>query len=75
MSKNLIKISVCIPAYNRSELLTPLLESILSQKYTNYEIVICEDASPMRDQIRKIIDDYKIKWPKLFHYYEINESR
>ena len=70
MNQNLKKISVCIPAYNRPELLTPLLDSILSQKHTNYEIVICEDASPMREQIRNIVDEYKIKWPGLFHYYE-----
>ena len=73
MSQNLIKISVCIPAYNRPELLIPLLDSVVNQKYTNYEIVICEDASPMREQIRDIIDEYKLKWPGIFHYYE-NES-
>ena len=70
MDQNSRKISVCIPAYNRPELLTSLLDSILSQKYTNYEIVICEDASPMREQIRNIVDVYKIKWPGIFHYYE-----
>lgn len=70
MSQNLTKISVCIPAYNRPDLLISLLDSILGQKYTNYEIVICEDASPMRDQIRNIVDEYKIKWPEIFHYYE-----
>ncbi len=70
MSQNLIKISVCIPAYNRPELLIPLLDSILGQKYTNYEIIICEDASPMQEQIRNIVDAYKVKWPGLFHYYE-----
>ena len=73
MNQNSIKISVCIPAYNRPELLIPLLDSILDQKYTNYEIVICEDASPLREKIRDIVDMYKLKWPGLIQYYE-NES-
>lgn len=51
-------ISVCIPAYNRAALLPTLLDSILSQGFTNYEIVICEDASPERAQIHAVAEQY-----------------
>lgn len=65
----MINISICIPAYNRADKLNPLLDSIFIQNYANVEVVICEDKSPERDAIRKVIekrDDKRIK------YYENN---
>ncbi|WP_039944415.1 glycosyltransferase family 2 protein [Thermicanus aegyptius] len=56
----MIKVSVCIPAYNRHQFLKPLLDSILFQDYPGLEIVICEDASPERELIRNVVMD-KIK--------------
>ena len=55
------KISVCIPAYSRGSVLSQLLDSILAQDYDNYEIVIGKDHSPKRDQIRHIVEQYKLK--------------
>lgn len=52
-------ISVCIPAYNRAEFLSPLLDSIISQDATNFEILVAEDKSPQRDEIASIIQHYK----------------
>jgi glycosyltransferase involved in cell wall biosynthesis len=67
------KISVCIPAYNRPELLPSLLDSIGSQDYNNYNIVICEDDSPKRNEIRKVAFEYIDRYPGLIQYNE-NES-
>lgn len=64
------KISVCIPAYNRADMLNELLESILSQNFDNYEIIICEDFSPQRLEIRNIVNHYKVQHPGLIHYFE-----
>lgn len=48
-------ISICIPSYNRAEFLFPLLDSIYNQSYAvnnnDFEVVICEDVSPQREQI------------------------
>jgi len=55
------KLSVCIPAYNRPEVLKPLLDSILSQDFASYEIVICEDKSPKRKEIAEIVRSYQLK--------------
>ncbi|MBI3562318.1 MAG: glycosyltransferase family 2 protein [Gammaproteobacteria bacterium] len=63
-------ISVCIPAYNRPEVLVSLLDSILIQNYADFEIVICEDKSPAREQIRDIVSTYSQKRPGLFRYFE-----
>lgn len=52
----MLRISVCIPAYNRYTYLKPLLDSILSQDYQGLEIVICEDKSPQRKLIREVVE-------------------
>ena len=64
------KISVCIPSYNRSCFLQDLLDSIISQSYQDYEIVICEDMSKERNVIRKIVLNYQQRNPGLIRYFE-----
>lgn len=63
-------ISVCIPAYNRAALLPALLDSIVSQAGVQYEIVICEDASPERERIRQVAEHYSISNPGRISYHE-----
>lgn len=57
----MIRLSVCIPAYNRKEFMEPLLDSIIAQDYTGLEIVICEDKSPQREEIKKNVESYMLK--------------
>jgi abequosyltransferase len=66
-------ISVCIPTYNRSKLLPELLESILSQDFEGFEIVICENNSPEREKIHEIVNDYQSRTSRVIRYYE-NEA-
>ena len=40
------KVSVCIPTYNRAGILPYAVESVLGQTYSNFELLICDDASP-----------------------------
>lgn len=65
-----MKISVCVPAYNRPEVLPALLDSILRQEYPDYDVVICEDNSPRRSEIRKVVDQYRSIYPRRIAYYE-----
>jgi len=51
--------SICIPAYNRAEFLPALLESIISQDNTSYEVIIAEDVSPERLTISEIVNSYR----------------
>ncbi len=53
------KISVVIPVYNVEQYLTQCLDSILSQTYTNIEVIIVDDKSP--DNCPEIIDTYAQK--------------
>lgn len=54
------RISICIPTFNRSKMLSELLESILSQGFNNeIEIVISDDASV--DDTVEIAEYYREK--------------
>ncbi len=55
--------SICITSYNRPNELKRCLESIDCVKYVDdIEIIVSEDRSPHRDQIEKIVLDYKQKY-------------
>lgn len=59
-------ISICVPTYNRPNLLSQLLDSILVQSYTDYEIIITDNSD--NDETAKLIqnkfDNNKIKYYK-----------
>ncbi|BEI38376.1 glycosyltransferase family 2 protein [Polynucleobacter sp. HIN8] len=63
-------ISVCIPAYNRSKVLPALLDSILNQKFSDFDIVITEDCSPERKLISSIVAKYQCSFGKKIKYFE-----
>lgn len=68
-----MRLTICIPAYNRARYLPALLDSVYAQDYKDFEIVICEDASRERDQIAAIAGEYAARYPGTLRYYE-NES-
>lgn len=52
-------ISICIPSYNRPNELKRLLNSIDTSYSDLIQIVICEDFSPARNEVSKVVDDYR----------------
>jgi glycosyltransferase involved in cell wall biosynthesis len=66
------RVSICIPAYNRPEDLERLLKSIDADK-GDVEIVICEDKSPKRHEIKTVVKDFEARSKYLIHLY-LNES-
>ena len=72
-----VKLSICIPCFNKTKELEILLKSIEVQQNESVEIVICEDLSPERDSIIKLIELFKsrlkktkIKFLRFFLYLE-----
>jgi glycosyltransferase involved in cell wall biosynthesis len=59
-SKNLChkstKISVCIPTYNYAKYLSEAIDSVLSQNYANFELLIIDDCS--QDNTSEIVMSY-----------------
>ncbi len=49
--------SVIIPTYNRSSRLRKALNSLVSQTFKNFEVVICDDGSV--DNTKEVVDEFK----------------
>ena len=68
------RFSVCIPAYNRAAELPLLLDSIFAQDFDDYEVVVCEDGSPQRADIRAVVAAYARRHPGRVCYFENAEN-
>lgn len=60
-------ISICITSFNRPKELRRCLESIKTKYEEQIEIVISEDLSPKREEIRQEIEEFKCKTRMLVH--------
>jgi glycosyltransferase involved in cell wall biosynthesis len=67
-------ISVCIPAYNRVKVLPALLDSILSQDFDDFDIVITEDSSPERHAIATKVAEYQLRFGDKVKYFENSQT-
>lgn len=59
-----LKISILLPTYKGSDVVEETIKSILSQSFTNYEIIVSEDASGDKDieKVIKSFNDPRIKF-------------
>ncbi|MFN8229736.1 MAG: glycosyltransferase [Bacteroidia bacterium] len=61
--------SIVIPTYNRENLITQTINSILNQTFTDFEIIVIDDGSKDKtEEVVKLINSDKIK------YYKIENS-
>lgn len=68
------KVSVCIPTYNRADILPYAVQSVLAQTFTDFELLICDDASP--DHTAEVVGqwrDPRIRYIR--HPHNIKRSR
>lgn len=71
MDKGLV--SVIMPAYNEEKYIGEAIESILSQTYTNWELVIVDDAS--KDNTAEVIRNYLEKDERIkLHQFTVNQG-
>jgi len=54
-------ISICIPTYNRPELLRTLLDSLQEQTFRNFEVIVNDNSST--DEVETLINSYKGSLP------------
>ena len=69
-----LRFTVCIPSYNRAVFLPALLDSIMAQDFKSFNILVCEDNSPERCEIQKIVSSYQEYFPGVITYLENNEN-
>ena len=53
----MVKVSVCIPTYNRSHYLQYAINSVFNQSFNDYELIICDDASS--DDTAEVVSQYQ----------------
>lgn len=56
------KVSVIVPNYNHAPYLRERLDSIYSQSYDNYEVILLDDCST--DESPRILEEYAKKYPE-----------
>jgi glycosyltransferase involved in cell wall biosynthesis len=60
------KVSICIPAYNQVKYLKRTIDSIVSQTYTDYEIIITDDSPT--DVVFDLVQEYQSE--RKIQYYK-----
>lgn len=62
LSSNNPKISIIVPTYNRPEWLNLTLQSLITQSYTNIEVVVVNDAGKDVSELINGFNDKRIKY-------------
>ena len=57
------KVSVIVPVYNTKNYLNKCLDSLISQSYSNYEIIVINDGST--DGSKEVIEEYERKYSNI----------
>ena len=65
-----MKVSIIMPIYNTSKLLRPQIQSILSQAYTDYELILVDDGST--DDSGDICDEFAKKDERITVIHKTN---
>ena len=67
-------LSIAIPSYDRPDEILRLLNSIDLKDFKDFEVVICEDYSKSRNEIREAIYRFKEESEINIQYFENNEN-
>ncbi len=54
-------VSIIIPNYSTAEFIAETLDSVFAQTFTDYEIVVINDAAPDTEELKKALENYKEK--------------
>lgn len=66
-------VSVIIPTYNREKCILELLQSLFTQDYKNYEIIVIDQSEQLSEEKKTFIKSHKGKI-KYFHIHERGRS-
>jgi len=52
------RVSVIIPCYNTAQFVAETLDSVFSQTYSDYEVVVVNDGSPDTPDLERVLGPY-----------------
>lgn len=69
-----MKVSICIPHYNRIEFLLASLDQLSNQTHPDFEVVVSDDASTDQSEsnIRSLTE--RFRFPLTYHRFETNQG-
>ncbi len=65
--------SVIIPSYNRAHLIGDTINSVINQKFTDWEVIIVDDGSS--DHTKDVVNSFILKDSRIRYYYQQNAER
>lgn len=65
--------SVIIATYNRADMLSESLRSVLLQSYGDFEIIVADDGST--DSTRQVVAQLAVDCPRIRYFYQENSGR
>jgi len=65
--------SVIIPTYNRAYMLPKAIESVITQTFTDWELIIVDDGS--KDSTKELVESYIAKDKRIKYIYQENAER
>lgn len=63
-------VSIVMPAYNAEKYIAESIDSVLSQTYINWELLVIDDGST--DRTKEIVESYTEKDHRIFYHYQEN---
>ena len=63
-------VSIIVPVYNKQEYLHQCIESVLSQSFNDFELLLIDDGSI--DSSSTICDEYAKQDPRITVYHKLN---
>ena len=72
MSNNGSLVSIVLPVYNGEKYLAAAIQSVLSQTYSNWELLIVDDGS--KDNSAAICDGFSVKNPRIKVFHQSNSG-
>ena len=65
--------SVVIPTYNRAKYLPKAVDSILNQRFTDFEVIVVDDGS--EDNTSQLMKEFSSKDERLIYIHQVNKGR
>jgi teichuronic acid biosynthesis glycosyltransferase TuaG len=63
-------VSVIMPAFNSALYISKTIESVISQTYKNWELIIVDDGST--DDTKLIVSNFTKNYSNIHYYYQLN---